>query len=208
MSTIASYGHLLLVGMREAVARGRPRKRTARHRWDVGSAGADREGLQARGARPAGAISARAPARPSCRSTPRRCARGRPGPSRCGPPPAHRAPPGNRKARRLLRPVQPLGQLRRTEIDQSASLDRRIFPARCEPEPVDLSLLRVHDQRFVDMVGGVEIELLPPCRHPTRRPRPPAPRSTDTQRPGTQHRPPAVARLMDRPRTGSHARHD
>ena len=57
-------------------------------------------------------------------------------------------------------PVDLLGQLLAAEIDQAAVLNRAVF-AVGECEPVDGAVLGVEDQRLVDVVGGVEGELLP-----------------------------------------------
>ena len=58
------------------------------------------------------------------------------------------------------RPVNLLGQLVWAEVDQAAALHRAVL-AGVESEPVNGVLLGVDDQHLVDVVGGVERQLLP-----------------------------------------------
>ena len=57
-------------------------------------------------------------------------------------------------------PVDALGELARSEVDQAAVLDRLVLVV-LEREPVDRLCVRVDDQDLVDVVGGVERALLP-----------------------------------------------
>src|SRR5450755_3072166 len=57
-------------------------------------------------------------------------------------------------------PVDPLGELDRSELDEGAALDRPVL-ALLEREPVHRPFVRVDDQDLVDVMGGEERELLP-----------------------------------------------
>lgn len=59
-----------------------------------------------------------------------------------------------------LRPVDVLGQIAWTEVDQAAALDGAILTAG-ERESVNGALCGIDDQHLVHLVGGVEGELLP-----------------------------------------------
>lgn len=58
------------------------------------------------------------------------------------------------------RPVEPPGELGRTELDQPAPLDR-LVRAFAERKPMHLPRRRIHDQDLIDAAGGVERHLLP-----------------------------------------------
>jgi hypothetical protein len=57
--------------------------------------------------------------------------------------------------------IELLRQLRGAEVDQAAVLDWVVLAAVDEPQPVDGALSWIDDQHLVDVVGGVEGELLP-----------------------------------------------
>ena len=69
--------------------------------------------------------------------------------------PAVRLPP-----ERGSGPVDLVGQLTRAEVDQAAALDRAVL-AIGEAKPIDGSFLGVNNQDLIDLVCGIEVELVP-----------------------------------------------
>ncbi len=56
---------------------------------------------------------------------------------------------------------EPIGELELVEVDQATSLDGLVAAVLVEREPVHLALGGVDDHQLVDVVGGVEGQLLP-----------------------------------------------